>query len=243
MANFLVHNPSLNISQINLETRNLIHELNETVVTLRGFGDSVCSHLLDEHPEIADFYQYACIPTSRVAKYNWMEEREFSTLLGLLNILFQSPPHGCLSLNDLDAKFTNVPNAYAGFDCQINRLVGTIRKWNELHVEFVSRFTFQEQIDRFDYFNRFYRPKLKKPFNQIAQQIKTGGVHNSITRIDKEHVDHNVIHVHFIGGENNALGISGVWHHLRNDSFRIPKGAQQNLVDWGFRLPKEYYRS
>ncbi len=172
-------------------------------------------------------------------KIAWLSQTDIQVLK---NILLSSPNK---IFNEFKIEFINFNHGEIGLlyeECPSN-LVYDIPSWKKFHEEFVAKFTFEEQCENFAYFKMFYKSELKIAANQINDLIRNGRAHASIIRLDIPLVPNEKMHIHFLRANEQscALNIDGTWKH-EIDGFIIPNEACENLSDWGFVLPDEYYQ-
>ena len=245
MGNLITYNAAFDWSAPHIDRNTSLNMLNEALISANEFNDNLYYHPnLFSHGEssltLFMLLWSSDFETFRLT-YPWIKEPQFQVLVNLRNY-FRSSPNNSGSLQALRDNSGINNNAWIGLTSHCPEyLVFSKSSWVEFHRIYVSTFTFEQRGEHFDYFLKFYQPNLVIPLNQIQQSIDEGHVHNSITRIDPPLIPFEKIHIHFNNNENCALNIDGTWKH-EVVRFVIPRDACEQLNEWGFLLPRQYYQ-
>jgi hypothetical protein len=245
MGNLLLYNPAFDWADNAMDRTRHIGNLHDAVLSARDFEDKLyyLPELFFGGLDNQNFFLLVCKGYENFRRsFPWIKEPEYQMLFRIF-YYFRQSPNNSKDLHELYENTEIQNNAWIGIkiDC-LDFLVYDNPTWNKFHSSFVSRFTFEQRKQDFEYFSRFYVPELTSSLNQINKMIDAGGVHKSIKRIDQDKLEHEKIHVHFNCEENCALNIDGTWKH-KVEGFQIPREACNYLNEWGFKLPPEYYTS
>jgi hypothetical protein len=232
-----------------LMDRNLhIDDLNAAIVEARKNRDKIfrSPDLFTLGTSWCNFYvqliqlQYHEITTAD--KYPWLGQLQHTTLISIANFFQNETTLQSSTIEDLEIEFPGENNGHVGFhnNSELPDVYNLTTLYN-FHKRFVATFNFEQRCNQFQYFKKFYEPALTLALNQIQNQINNGLVNPIIIRIDAPLIPFEKIHIHFANNQNCALNIDGSWKHKVNN-FRIPVDVCEQLNEWGFLLPEEYYQ-
>lgn len=245
MGNLITYNASFDWTRADIDRNASLSMLNEALNYANDFGDNLHYHpnlFAEGEPSLVLFMTlWASDFETFKLTYPWIKEPQFQVLVNLRNY-FKSLPNNVDSLQSLRVTTGIENNAWIGLSSNCAEyLVFDKSTWEAFHRIYVSTFTRKQRGEYYDYFIRFYQPSLVIPLNQIQQRIDLAQVDNSITRIDPPLIPFEKIHIHFNNHENCALNIDGSWKH-EVVGFTIPQTACEQLNEWGFLLPRQYYQ-
>lgn len=245
MGNLITYSASFDWSATHIDRNADLSMLNEALISANENEDNLYYHpnlFLQSEPSLTLFMLLwsSDFETFRLT-FPWIKEPQFQVLINLRNY-FRSTPNNSDSLHSLSINTGITNNAWIGFLSQCPEyLVFSKLTLDEFHRIYVSTFTLEQKGKYYDYFLKFYHPSLTIPLNQIQKIISGGHANNSLTRIDSPRIPFEKIHIHFNNNENCALNIDGTWKH-EVDGFVIPQDACVHLNEWGFILPRQYYK-
>jgi len=232
-----------------LDRNDFIDNLNLAIIEARNYGDEIYGT-----PNFSQFgnawgdfmlfiYQTMYDDIARINRFPWLNQLQHTTLVRIFDFFQHITPNQANNLGELQNEFPNANNGNIG--CYYNQLpdeaVHDINTWNVFHRQYVSSFTLQQRRDHFDYFIQFFQYGLTMPLNQIQELINQGHAAPVFSGIHQPLIPHEQIHIHFHANANCALNIDGTWKH-EVEGFNISQAACEQLSEWGFLLPQQYYQ-
>lgn len=247
MANFLILSKSFDLSDKTIDNNLKIADLNDCIVESQTHKDVIfCnSNFYNADTLFGEFFlnYYNNSWENFKLIYPWINQTQYQALQNFPNFFRESPNNS----NDLIQLNRNTGGnndcAWIGFFIVIDEpLVHNKISYYEFHFNLASNFNRAQRIAYKDYFNKFYKPTLKRSLNQINIDITQNNTHRLFERIDSpvRDPDGNILHgekiqMHFRDSGSSALNIDGTWKH---GGFDLPNQVCEILIEWGFILPE-----
>jgi hypothetical protein len=172
------------------------------------------------------------------AIYPWLSYNHYKNIMHLVNLGITANSSSNLQL--FDAEFNGENNGIIHTRNSNNKHVNSGNSLRKLHADFIDLNHMFFRNNHYDYFIEYYIPSLKLTPAAISSIINAN--RNLFDRLDvpQNYVNgpiHNQsVHVHLANG--NALNLNGTYHHKNNNN-RIPTGANNMMISWGFLLPDD----